>query len=114
MVEELAETIARQKLRRALTGLRHVNALDLGADQRIFKNGTPFEQIVLLQHVADLAARSGDGLAVDQHLPLGRLDDSRDQRQQRTLAAAALADDGDELTRRDRKRDVLQRFGLAL
>src|SRR5207245_1289579 len=76
--------------------------------------GSPLEQIVLLQHVADLAARAGHGLAVHEHRAVGRHENAGDQRQQRALAAAALADDRDEFAGRNRDRDVLERLGLAL
>src|SRR5215467_306553 len=94
MVQELAEAIAGQILAGALTGAPHVSALDLGTQYRVVQNGAPLEQIVLLQHVADLAARARDRPAVDQHGTSRRLQDARDERQQGALAAAALADDG--------------------
>ena len=114
VVQELAEPVAGEQLRRALARLGHVGALDFRAQHRVFEDGAPLEQIILLQHVADLAARPGHRLAVDQHGAAGRLEDAGDQRQQRALAAAALADDGDELAGRDRDRDALERLGLAL
>ena len=104
----MSSCVARSRAR------RHVGALDLGAEHGVLQDGAPLEQVVLLQHVADLAGRPGDRRAVDQHGAVGRLEDAGDQRQQRALAAAALADDGDELARRDRERDVLERLGLAL
>src|SRR5262249_37562456 len=87
--------------------LRPCGALDFSAQHGVVEDGAPFEQVVLLQHVADLAAGAGDGLAVDQHGAAGRLQDSGDQRQQRALAAAALADDGGELAGCNLQRDVL-------
>jgi hypothetical protein len=113
VVEERAEAVAGQELSGALARGAHVGALDFGAQHGVVEDGAPLEQIILLQHVADLAARAGDRLAVDQHVASGRLQDAGDQRQQRALAAAALPDDGDELAGRNRKRDVAQRRGLA-
>jgi hypothetical protein len=80
MVQELAEAVPGEKLRRPLPGVTHVEALDFRAEQRVVEDGAPLEQIVLLQHVADLAARPGDRRAVDQHTAFGGLDDAGDQR----------------------------------
>ena len=114
IVQELAESVAGEQLQsRAARALPHVGALDFGAEHRVLEDGAPLEQVILLQHVADLAARPGDRLAVDQHRAVGRRENSGDQRQQRALAAAALPDDGDELARGDRERDAFERLGLA-
>ena len=60
VMQELSEPIAREQLRRALAGAAHVGALDFGAEHRVLEDRAPLEQVVLLQHVADLAARPGD------------------------------------------------------
>src|SRR5216683_6044247 len=114
VVQELAEPVARQELGRAGASSIHVGALDLRAENGVVEDRAPFEQIVLLQHVADLTARPGDRAPVEQDRALGGLEDTGDQRQERALAAAALADDGDELAGCDRQRDALERLGLAL
>ena len=102
IVQELTQAIAGEQRGRALARLCHVGALDFGAEHRIFEDRAPLEQVVLLQHVADLAARTGDGLAVHQHRAVGRHEDAGNQRQQRALAAAALSDDRNELAWCDR------------
>src|SRR5579883_345431 len=112
--EKLAEAVAGKQRRRAGARLVHVEALDLGAEQGVVEDRSPLEQVILLQHVADLAARPGDRRAVDQHLAAGRAQDAGDEREEGALAAAALADDGDELARRHPERDVLERLGLAV
>src|SRR6476646_4993189 len=56
MMQELSEPVSGEKLRRALAGVTHVGALDLGAEQHVFQDRAPLEKIVLLQHIADLAA----------------------------------------------------------
>ena len=66
----------------ALAGAPHVEALDFSAEQRVVEDGSPLEQVVLLQHVADLAGRPRHRHAVDQHFAFGRLDDAGDHRQQ--------------------------------
>src|SRR5712692_7720383 len=113
MLHELTKAVAVEERRRALARLAHVYALDFSAEQGIVQDRPPLEQIILLQHVADLAARPGDRLAVEQNRSLGRLEDARDQREQRALAASALANDGNELARENRKRDVLERLRFA-
>ena len=55
-----------------------------------------------------------DLAAVHQHSSVGRFQDSRDQGQEGAFAAAALADDADELAGRNTERDVGQGFGLSL
>ena len=113
-MQELAEPVAGEQRSRAFARLGHVGALDFGAQHRVLENGAPLEQIILLQHVADLAARAGHQLAVEKHSAAGRHEDAGDQRQQRALAAAALADDRDEFAGCNRDRDVAERLGLAL
>jgi hypothetical protein len=87
--------------------------LDFRAEHRVFENGPPLEQVILLQHVANLAARAGHRDAVDQYGAFGRFQNPGDQRQQGALAATALADDRDKLACRDRQRNVFERLGLA-
>src|SRR5215831_14331810 len=114
VVQELAEPVTGKQRGCALACLGHVGALDFRAQHRVLEDGAPFEQVILLQHVADLAARPGHRLTVEEYCALGRHEDARDQRQECALAAAALPDDGNEFARRNRDRDVLERLGFAL
>src|SRR5580700_4736941 len=110
MLHELTKAVAVEEHRRALARLAHVYALDFSAEEGIVQDRPPLEQIILLQHVADLTARPGHRLAVEQYRSFGRLENAGDQREQRALAASTLANDGNELARENRKRDVLERF----
>src|SRR5260370_36700142 len=69
---------------------------------------------MLRERIAGVQAGGGYRVAIDEHRAGGRYENAGDQRQQRALAAAALANDGDELAGLNRDRDVLERFGLAL
>jgi hypothetical protein len=64
-VQELAEPIAGEQHPRALARFGHVGALNFRAQDRVLENGTPLEQVILLQHIADLAAWPGDRLTVE-------------------------------------------------
>src|SRR5437868_8680931 len=113
-MQEAAKSVAGEKSSGALARLAHVRALDFGAQHGVLQDRAPLEQIVLLQHIADRAVGAGDGLAVHQNCAVGGLENSGNEREQRALAASALADDGVEFTGRDRERYVPERFGLAL
>jgi hypothetical protein len=55
-------------------------------------------------------------VALHQHVPLARRAEPRDHVEDGGLAATGLAQDGDELARRDRKAEVVdraERFGAA-
>ena len=79
----------------------------LELEEHVAKDGTPVEQKVALEHDAHLRVGLGDGPAFDPDVaPRGR-DQPGDDGEQRALAAAARADDGDELARRDLQGDVL-------
>ncbi len=106
VVQELAQPVTGQQPGGSFARLAHVHALDFSAKHRILQNCPPFEQIILLQHVADFAIGAANRPAIDQHLALRRREYSGDQGQQRALTAAAGADDGDELPRGDGERNV--------
>src|SRR5262249_35211834 len=62
------------------------------------------KQRVALEHDADFALlrrKTGRGGALDADIPCIRMEEAGDQLQQRRLAAAARADDGDELASGD-------------
>src|SRR6185437_13988547 len=93
----------------ALLGFRHAGELErqLGVVER----RAPRQQPVLLKHGGDLAAEgvevSGGALAADQDRALGRLFESDHQIEEGRLAAAGLADDGDDLLRLDDEVEAL-------
>src|SRR5262245_38547831 len=102
-MQEAAQPVTGEERSRSRTSLVHIRALDFSAEHRVLQDRAPFEQIVLLQHVPDLAVGASDRLAIQQNHTVGRLENSGNEREQRALAASALADDGDKLTRRDRE-----------
>ena len=61
----------------------------------------PGKQRRLLEHHHALAPRTGNGLAAEQHPPRVGQQIAGEQRQQRALAAATRADNGDELASLD-------------
>jgi hypothetical protein len=64
---------------------------------------------------ADAMARpAGDVGPVEDHTAVGRLLDSVDGADQRSLAGAVSADDGDDLARRDGERDPGEGLGVAV
>jgi hypothetical protein len=66
-------------------------------------------QAVVLEHHGAVDVGAGDGPAVHQQLAAGVRFQPADGAQQRALAAARGADEGDELVVRDVEVDVLQR-----
>src|SRR6516162_5715018 len=106
MVQELAKTISGQELFRTSLRRCYIGALNFRSQNRVFQDRAPFEQVILLEHVADLARRPADRPAVDQNRAGRRLENPRDQRQQCAFATPALTDNGDELARRDGEADI--------
>ena len=113
MMQKLAEAVTRQQPNSALAGLLFWCTLNLRAQDGVFKDCPPLEEIVLLEHVADLAVRSGHLRAVDEYGAFRRCDNAGYQGEQGALAASAWPDDRDELAGNDRQRDVLEGFGFA-
>src|SRR5258708_26628872 len=66
MMQELAEPVADEQCSCAHARLAHVGALDLGAQHSVLEDRAPLEQIILLQHIADLPALAGYRLAIDE------------------------------------------------
>ncbi len=75
-MKELTKAITHQELRGPVARLAHVDALNFGAEHGIVQDRAPLEQIVLLEHVADLAARTRDRLAVEQDRAIGGVQNS--------------------------------------
>lgn len=67
------------------------------AHGHVVENAFPRQQARLLEHHADVGISRGAGRSTALNdLPFGRCLQAREQAQHRALAAAALADDGDE------------------
>src|SRR6201999_1424714 len=82
---------------RLLDRLAAIDAAHFEAQQHIVEHGAPGEQQVLLHHVADMAAQAGDlFVAMQQSAGVGR-DQPGDDVEDRGFAAAARADDTDEV-----------------
>src|SRR5262249_7447606 len=69
----------------------------------------PRKQRRLLEHHAAIRPRSLDGLAIDENPPGGRRFEAGDEVQERGLAAAAGADQRDDLLLLDGESDVEER-----
>ena len=69
---------------------------DLQADRDVVADPPPRKQEVLLKHVAEVALAIRYRDSIDENAPGGRLLEPRDDVQNRTLAAAAGPDDGEE------------------
>ena len=72
----------------------------------ISKAGQPGQQRVVLEHHAAVGPGAVDVLAGEQHRARGRLEQARDQVEQRALAAARVADQRDELALADGEVDA--------
>ena len=77
------------------------------------------EQDGVLGDDGDLGAQRGDGqvadvVSVDEQPPAGDIEEARQQMDQRGLAGAAGADDGDHLARADLQIDVVQNLALVV
>src|SRR5262249_5761108 len=86
---------------------RAVLAAHLELHQHVAEHGAPVEQQVALEHDADVGVGLRHRAARDRYAAAGRLDQPRDQRHDRALAAAARAHHRDELARPDVEVDVV-------
>jgi len=89
-----------KELPRAGFGSSEVFSGDLWAKQSIFQRGAPRQEQVLLLHIGDVTA-IGDGSPVQIDRSRIRADQPGEDMQERRLAAAAGADERDELPRLD-------------
>ncbi len=105
-------------LQRFLLRLARV-AMDIAAEHEIVGNRHVGEKLALLGHDGDAARNprldvlAADVLPLMQHLSLGR-QQAHDGAEQRRLARAVGADDGDDLARIQGQRDLTDRFHLAV
>jgi hypothetical protein len=100
----------------------HADSVELERQRDVLERGQPGQEVEVLEHVADRPAshpcpirarHGGDVDPVDQHLAAARLLEAAGDRQQRALAGAARAHDGDELAAVDRQVDVAERVHLV-
>ncbi len=102
---DLLEKLARVRL---ALGLGHV--ADLEAVGRVAECRAPGQQAVAGEHIGDVGIAGRRLAAGDGHLALvGDGQEPRQQVQDRGLAAARRADEGNELAGADRQRDVVDR-----
>ena len=89
---------------------------DLQRQRHVARDGAPGIERRRLEHIAVLARqpRLAGGEPVDRKPPAGRLLEVGDDAQQRGLAAAGGADEGDELAGFDREIDLRQRMDRAV
>ena len=88
-------------------GLRH--AAHLRTEPDIVEHGFPGEQGKRLEYDTALRAGPNDRLTVEQDLAAGIGNEAGDHVEDRGLAAAGRADDGNELALLDVQRDVMDR-----
>src|SRR3954452_9765709 len=107
---EAGESVAMEQRQCPLARLAQRNALDFHAENGVVEHGSPRQQKILLQHVADAADRAG-GVAAIAHPAAGaRLEQPGDDVENGALAAPRWPDQADETALRDRQRDRGQRL----
>jgi hypothetical protein len=89
-------------------------ALHLHAVAHIVEHGAPGQQAGVLEHHRAVDARSLNPLAANGQRAFVVGQETRDDIEQRGLAAAARPDDGDEFAIVNRKRDVREREEFRL
>ena len=87
-------------------GRRHPPRLQ--ADLHVLLHGQPGQQREGLEHHGGFPVGAGQPLAAEQHLAVGRRDQAGDAPQQGRLAAAAAAEQRDELALVDGQRDAVE------
>jgi hypothetical protein len=92
---------------RALDALRLADALDLEREGDVVENRAPGKGRFLLEHHADGRVRSGNALAADGDGALIGAEQAADDVEHGRLPAAGRADQGQEFSRSDGERDVV-------
>ena len=87
---------------------------NLQAKQHVLPHGAPFQQIILLQHIADMGAGTGHRLTRHHHPPRRRGQRAGDDRKQGGFATAAGTHQAVKIPLFHRKRDILQRHRFPL
>src|SRR5262249_26256789 len=88
--------------------LLHREAQHFGGQHHVLEDAAPGQQDRALEHHADVAPRAADRLAVENDMAGLVIEQAGENAQQRALAAAAGADDGDEAALLDAAIDLLQ------
>ena len=78
------------------------------AEGHVLPHGQPGKEPVLLEDHSPVEAGAGDPRAIEEGAPPILGFQPRNDSKERALAAAAAADDADELTRADRQGDILE------
>src|SRR4029434_4657927 len=113
VVFEALEADELQEVPRALPFRRADLARDFAPDARVREHGAPRQKMVGLEHEAAVEARSTDGAAVELDLAGACPFETRNDAQERRLAAPGRTDDRNELTALHQEIDVLQRPQFA-
>src|SRR4051794_22355836 len=104
----MAQPHEAEQLLRAGAPLRAGDALQLEPELDVLPRRPPRQESGLLEDETAIAARPGDHLAIDLDHPRVMPDQPLNDAQQGRLAAAALADQRDDLALRNIEADVSQ------
>jgi hypothetical protein len=99
----VGQTHLRQRLARTFQRIRSGQA-----ERDVVEHPLPGQQACVLKQDADVGVMAAARVAVERDLPLVRSFEPGQQTQQRALATAAAADDGDKLAGGDRQVDVVE------
>src|SRR5213593_281338 len=94
---ESGKTDARDPVLRQTVGLRAVDTPQPRSGRDVVEDVLPGEHGVDLEHVPDGLVDAYDGLGVEEHLPLARRLEPRDQGERGRFPASRRADDRAEL-----------------
>src|SRR5262249_12951138 len=91
-----------------------IDALGFEAEQNVVQHGAPRKEQILLHHVADTAAQAVHFLSAVDQGSLGRIDEAGNDVEDRGLAAAAWADDANEVSFVNVECQAIKNLGLSL
>src|SRR5262249_2361906 len=113
---EAAQTDQRKQLARARLELGGVLLQEFDRQQDVLERSAPGQQHRALEDYSYITARAGDRLAVELDRAAAGNKQAGHQAKKRALAAAALADDSDELLIANIERETLEcdKFAVAL
>ena len=109
VVRDIAESDETDEMPRKLAPLRHRDAVELERELDIAEHRAPRQQAEVLEHHAGVLARARHRRSFDGDMALVRRDEAGGEPQQRGLAAAARAEQRDELTLAHRRGDAVER-----
>src|ERR1700730_7283911 len=90
----------------AIPGFARRNAADLQPQHGVAERRPPWQQQILLQHIADILRLTGDLAAMPADTPGIRRQQSAQGVEQRCLAAAGGPDNADDLSLPERQAEV--------